>query len=79
MGLEMDQDEQERPVLKFTAGPDHPMECDMCELWYIGKWGAVGLLPGKHLLPGPGKQEKTIAEGFWEPAVRSWGLEPHPI
>ena len=44
------------PCSKFTAGPDHPMECDRCELWY-SKVGGRGFAPGKHLLPGQGKQE----------------------
>lgn len=39
---------------KFTAGPDHPMECDTCELWYR-KVGCSGFAPGEHLLPGQGK------------------------
>lgn len=44
------------PCSKFTAGPDHPMECDVCELWYR-KVGCSGFAPGEHLLPGQGKQE----------------------
>lgn len=38
----------------------------------MGKWGAVGLLQGSISFQG-GENRKTIAEGFWEPAVRSWG------
>ena len=67
----MDQDEQESHAPSSGLVQTTPWSVTRASCG-IGKQGAVGLLQGSISFQG-GENRKTIAEGFWEPAVRSWG------